>query len=156
MTDGDFENEEISWQSLARFIPSITREEFTDLASWIESRTFPAGTALSSEKERTSYLGFLLTGKLSVRKTNKFSGRPALLAVLEEGAIFGERNLAEGLPADVSLEAMEESRALLLPCDRVREVIRDNPTLGVKILSSCLKVVGRRLQGATARIVDIL
>ncbi|MFP3983685.1 MAG: Crp/Fnr family transcriptional regulator [Desulfurivibrionaceae bacterium] len=156
MTDGDIENREVSWESFARFIPSITREEFADLVSWIESRTFPAGTVLSNEKERASYIGFLLTGKLSVRKTNKFSGRPALLAILEEGAIFGERNLAEGLPADVSLETMEESRALLLPCDKVRQVIRDNPALGVKILSSCLKVVGRRLQGATARIVDIL
>ncbi|MFO7761228.1 MAG: cyclic nucleotide-binding domain-containing protein [Desulfobia sp.] len=152
----NFENREVSWQLFARFISSITREEFGDLAPYLDLQVFPVGTVINSEGERSPYLGFLLTGKLSVRKANDFSGRSTLVAVLEKGAIFGERGLAGGLPADVSLGAMEESRALLLSYDRARQIIRNNPSLGVKILFSCLRVTGRRLQGSTTRIADIL
>lgn len=143
-------------QSLTGFIPDLTREESAGLAPDLESCVFPAGTTICREGEQVSYTGFLISGKLSVRKSNNFSGRSILVALLEGRAVFWERCLTGPYTADVSITAMEESLTLFLSSDRAGEIIRDNPSLGVKILANCLKVSSRRLQGATSRIVDIL
>ncbi len=143
-------------QSLIGFFPDLTREEFAELSPHLELRAIPTDTVISGEGERVAYLGLLIDGRLSVRKANEFSDRPVLVAILGGGAVFGEGVLTGNSRADVTLAAMEESRVLLVGFDKLEEIIRDNPALGVKILSRCLKVCSKRLQGATARIVDIL
>ena len=101
-------------------------------------------------------MGFLLEGKLAVRKETSFDGKHILLAILEPGTMVGEISVVARENRNASVAAIEDSTLLVLSGDDFEKLVNRNSVLGVKFLSHIVKVVSLRLRKADDRLSRLL
>ena len=68
----------------------LSEDELGKLCPFLKLRQVPTDTVLMQEGELGAFMGFLLDGKLAVRKETTFAGKHILLAILEPGTMVGE------------------------------------------------------------------
>ncbi|MDH4320284.1 MAG: cyclic nucleotide-binding domain-containing protein [Desulfobulbaceae bacterium] len=131
-------------------------EELEELCPLLQLRRWPAEAVLMREGEPGEFMGFLLDGKLAVRKETSFDGKHILLAILEPGTMVGEISVVAREHRNASVAAMEESTLLVLSSDDFDLLVTRNPVLGVKFLSHIVKVISLRLRKADDRLARLL
>jgi CRP-like cAMP-binding protein len=146
----------VTYNEFLKCLPGISEEEFQILNSYLTYRVFPRDRVVMQEGDPGDFMGFLLKGKMAIRKETSFDGKYILIAILEKGSIFGEISVVEPNPRTATVSALEECHALVLSHENAQKVIAAYPELGIKLLSKILRVVGRRLQRSAARIADVL
>jgi len=146
----------VSYEKLLTSIPGITEEEFQELNKYLSYTVYPQDTIVVKEGDPGTFMGFLIKGRLAIRKETSFDGKYILIAILEEGSIFGENSVVEQHPRNATIRTLEECHALILTHDNAQKVISSHPELGVKLLSKILRVVGVRLRKSASRIADVL
>jgi len=105
-----------------------------------------ANTRVVLEGEKPDALYFVLEGLLGVR-TSAMGNRQ--IATLGPGEILGEIAFLDGLPASATVQAVENSLLLVLPCVRLEEKLAVSPVFAVRFLRSLAKAIARRLRHTT-------
>ncbi|MBC8316555.1 MAG: cyclic nucleotide-binding domain-containing protein [Desulfobulbaceae bacterium] len=146
----------VTYHDFLACLPGISEEEYLSLSAFLTYSVFPRDTVVMQEGDPGDFMGFLVRGKMAIRKETNFDGKYILIAILEKGSIFGEISVVEPNPRTATVSALEECHALILSHNNAQKVISGNPELGVKLLSKILRVVGVRLQKSAARIADVL
>lgn len=146
----------ITYNEFLACLPGISEDEFHILHRYLTFCVFPRDRVVMQEGDPGGFMGFLVKGKMAIRKETSFDGKYILIAILEKGSIFGEISVVEPNPRTATVSALEECHALILSHENAQEVISAHPELGVKLLSKILRIVGRRLQRSAARIADVL
>lgn len=141
---------------LLQSFPYLTSEECTVLCSYLELQEFRKDEILMTQGDVGDFMGFVLNGKLAIKKETTFPGKFVLIAILERGAMVGEVAMAEETIRTASVVAMEDSSLLVLTRDKASDLFQEHPLLAVKMLRRILKVVGGRLQLASARLAQLL
>lgn len=141
---------------LAQSFPKLTDEECTIFATYFNVQTFSHDAHVMDQGDVGNFMGIVLDGKLAIKKETVFPGKFVLIAILERGAMVGEIAMAEDTIRTASVLVMEECSLLVLAGDRVADLFKEHPELGVKVLQRILKVVGGRLQLASARLAQLL
>ncbi len=140
----------------AQSFPQLTSKECHELCSYFKLQQFAKDTLVMNQGDIGDFMGIVIDGKLAIKKETVFPGKFILIALLEKGAMVGEIAMAEETVRTASVVAMEESSLLVLSHDRAAELFADNAFLGIKMLKRILKVVGGRLQLASARLAQLL
>lgn len=143
-------------QELAALLPFFSAQEMESLLPYLTLRTFAAGEVLMQDGDPADFMGFLLTGKLAVKRETTFRGKYILVAVIEQGGLVGELAVVEKGRRNATVEAMEEGRLLVFPFEAMARLLVENNALGVKLLKRVIHVLGHRLRRASERLSWIL
>ncbi len=141
---------------IGQSFPGLTPEEQQTLLACFVVQRFPQDAHIMDQNDLGDFMAIVLDGKLAIRKETVLPGKFTLIAILEKGAMVGEVALAEETVRTASVISMEECSLLVLSRERALELFEDQPVLGVKVLKRILKVVGGRLQLASARLAQLL
>jgi CRP/FNR family transcriptional regulator, cyclic AMP receptor protein len=112
-------------------------------------RTIARNEVLFRQGEASSELYGIVNGKVAIL-TRSPDGRESLVAVLDEGSLFGELGLFDEGPRSADARALEETNVLVLSYDVVRSAIDENPTL----LWIIVRLLARRLRNTDESLAD--
>ena len=134
----------------------LADEEIEELCEYLELREWQADAVVMKEKTVEHYVGFLLQGKLAVKKKKGDWGKHIIIAILEKGAMVGEGAFIESGPRSNDIIAMEPCRLLTLSAQKMDELILNNPGLAIKLMKRMLFIMSVRLRNASDRISELL
>ncbi len=141
---------------LAPILKFLTEEERVILCPYLEHMIWQKGEVLMNDGEPGDFMGFLLSGKLAVKKETSFPGRFTLIAILDKGAMVGEISAVDRGLRTATVAAMETSELLILTCDSLDHLLNENPPLGTKILKRIIHVLSLRQRRSYDRLSAIL
>ncbi len=134
----------------------LTNEETSDICPYLESKSWRKGEVLMNDGEQGDFMGFVLDGKLAVKKETNFPGRFTLMAILDRGAMVGEISAVDRGLRTATVVAMEDANLLVLSCDALERLVAEKPALGFKLLKRIIHVLSLRQRRAYDRLSALL
>ena len=134
----------------------LSSQEIEELCSYLELREWQPDAVVMKQGANENYVGFLLDGKMAVKKKKGDWGKNIIIALLEEGAMVGEGAFIESGPRSNDVIAIEPCRLLTLTSPKMEELIKQNPLLAVKLMKRMLFIMSIRLRKASDRISELL
>jgi len=135
---------------------SLTDEEINQLIPSFELVHYPAGSTVFKEGDNSgNFLGFIVSGKLEVRKETEFKGRQVVLALLTKGSFVGELNFFDDQPRSADVLATEDTSLLILRREVFDDFLQKHPFAGIKVLQGLNRVLSIRLRKAVERFSEI-
>ena len=134
----------------------LSAEEIEELCSYLELREWPADGVVMNEGDVEDYMGFLIEGKLAVKKKTGYWGKNIIIAILEKGAMVGEGAFIDSGSRSTTVIAMEPSRLLIFSVQKMDELISSNSLLAIKLMKRMLYITSVRLRKAGERISELL
>jgi len=134
----------------------LSNKEIEELCAHLELREWPADAVVMKQGADENYVGFLIEGKLAVKKKKGDWGKNIIIAILEKGAMVGEGAFIQSGPRSNDVIAVEPSRLLTLSAPKMEELILNNPLLAVKLMKRMLFIMSIRLKNASDRISELL
>jgi CRP/FNR family cyclic AMP-dependent transcriptional regulator len=133
----------------------LGEEAAARLLTFFDERRTGAGEELWHEGEPGDRLGFLLAGRLQLKKDTEFKGKQVVVGVLAPGAVVGELSFLDGNPSPLTVAALEDCRLLLLPRQDFSRLEQSHPDLALSLLKSVLLAASRRLEKSYERLAAI-
>lgn len=134
----------------------LSTEEVGDLCPYLELREWERDATVMKEGVVENYMGFLIEGKLAVKKMTDYWGKHIIIALLDKGSLVGEGAFIDKGPRSTTIVAMEKSRLLILRAPKMNDLILNKPMLAIKLLKHMLHIISLRLQKAGDRISELL
>ena len=134
----------------------LTKEEVVEICPYLEFRSWSKGHVLMNDGEQGDFMGFVLDGKLAVKKETSFPGRFTLIAILDRGAMVGEISAVDRGLRTATVAAMEDVSLLVLSCDDLERLIAEKPALAFKVLKRIFHVLSIRQRRAHDRLSALL
>lgn len=121
----------------------------TDLRGHATARGYERNQLLFSQGDPSSELFVVQTGRIAIA-THAPDGRESVVAVLENGGLFGELGLFDGGPRSADARALVESEVIVLEYERVRSVLESRPEL----LWIVVRLFAQRLRATDEALAD--
>ena len=134
----------------------LSSEEIEALCSYLQLNEWQEDAVVMKEGTAGDYVGFLIEGKLAVKKKTGFWGKHIIIAILERGAMVGEGAFIETGTRSNDVIAMEPCRLLTLSNSKMDQLTLNNPLLAVKLMKRMLHIMSLRLRKASDRISELL
>lgn len=120
-----------------------------ELSGKARVRTLRRSELLFAQGDPSHELFVVLEGRIAIA-TRSTDGRESVVAVLEDGGLFGELGLFDGDPRSADARALTDARLLALDYEPVRNVLRDRPEL----LWIIVRLFSRRLRATDEALAD--
>lgn len=133
----------------------LSPEDGRQLAEYLDCCQVAAGEILWREGEECQALGFIVSGRLEVRKQTEFPGKDVIVGVYGSGSVIGEASLQKNSTSSVTVVALNDSELLLLDRERFEKLSLDHPSLSIKLLRGVLTTVSTRLGKSFERLAAI-
>jgi CRP/FNR family transcriptional regulator, cyclic AMP receptor protein len=120
------------------------------LGEHAEVRRYERNELLFSQGDASNELFVVQTGRIAIA-TKASDGRESVLAVLEDGALFGELPLFDDAPRVADARALSDSSVIVLQYAPVRDVLQQRPELlwiAVRLLTQRLRATDEALADA--------
>ena len=131
------------------FAAALTAEELEDLVSRGVRRPFRRGAFIMTEGEASDHVVVLLNGRAKVSSYTA-DGKEVVLAVRGPGELLGDFSALDGGARSATVAALEAIEALMIPADRFKSFLEDNPRLAVLLLQTW----SRRVRDADRKRVE--
>jgi len=123
----------------------MTLEEREQVLALFENEHYPAGETILREGLSIQILWIIVAGRCEVLKS--FNGAPERsLAVLEQGAVFGEMSFFNPAPHSASVRALTDVEVIRLSRERYDELLSRNPAAAYKVAANTASVLAERLR----------
>ncbi|MDF1613621.1 Crp/Fnr family transcriptional regulator [Desulfurivibrio dismutans] len=155
---GEFELA-VNTAEVAKVLPFLEPDEISRLAAAGEVRRWETGQVVMGDRQPAGFLAVVLAGKLAIKKASTFPGRYVLLAEIECGGMVGEGAVVPQGELDgggTVVETAAASRLLVLPRERLQQLLAEDRVLGQKLFVRIIQILRRRLRGAGERLAWIL
>jgi CRP/FNR family transcriptional regulator, cyclic AMP receptor protein len=117
------------------------------LAGFAMIRTVRAGETIFCQGEPSPYCFGILRGEIQIQRVSRDRRQPPkVLSVLGPGALFGESSFFEESPRAAMASASKDGELIAILGMKLREWIRNEPTVGVPLLMGMLERTLGRLQ----------
>lgn len=133
----------------------ISNDEIEKLVPCFEIATYPAGTVIFKEGDLGDFIGFVISGKLEVKKQTDFKGKQIVLALLGKGSFAGDLSMIDEQPRTATIMALEDSALLILGSQTLNSFIEKHPDTGVKILKGVIRTISIRLTKTIERLISL-
>jgi CRP-like cAMP-binding protein len=143
-------------QDLRRALAFAGDDLFEGFCPELTELKLAAGDTLFNVGDRATMVYFLVTGRLAVRKSTGFAEKMQVVALLDPGAPVGEGAVFPGQVHDSTVVAVEESRLVALPGERLQGLAEEKPGLAWKIITRLLLVAHLRLKKNSDRLARVL
>jgi len=150
-----FQNTLCDMLTKAKGFDDFAQPELMYLAQHMKAYRVPAGLTIFRERDRNSYLGVLIEGRISVHKDDS-DDRLKPLNIVSTGTIFGEVSVIDDLPYSASLIADTDATIALMSRESFRECSMNNPVIGVRLLNLIAQLLCARLRTVSGRLVDYI
>lgn len=138
-----------------RFLKPVPIPEIDHLLRHCERRQLVAGATLWDEGDTECYMGFVLSGKVGIKKRTEFGGRQVIVGILSSGSLIGEYNLLSAVPRPVSAEIIESAELLILFRQEFEHLLAQSPQLGIQLLRQISISTTMRLTQSYERLAAI-
>jgi len=136
-----------------QMFPHLDDHDFSRLRRFGNVRTFANGTPIMKAGEVADGLAFVLKGKIAVRQGGAVSHREPIVTH-GPGSFLGELAQLSDRPALVDANAEGEVEAIIVPAQRLRDVLVQEAELGERIMRALiLRRVGLLQAGQTGPIL---
>lgn len=142
--------------ALNQVLKFLTQEEIVSVRPYLDHRICEAGEVIMNDGEPGDFMGFVLSGKLAVKKETNFPGRFTLVAILDTGAMVWELSEVNGGSRTANVVAMQKTEMLLITCDHLEQILAEQPVLGIKLLKRIIHVLSLRQGSAYDRLSSLL
>ncbi len=122
---------------------------------FFDSVDYPVGAVIFKEGEAGDFIGFVVSGKLEVKKQTEFKGNQLIIALLSSGALVGELSIFDQHKRSATVEAVEDTTMLILRNKALDALIQQHPYTGIKLLKGLIRILSLRLRKATERLTTI-
>ncbi len=133
----------------------IDEQDFVTIAPFFEIKKCHSGNIIFREGEPGDFIGFVLSGKLEVKKQTEFKGNQLIIAILGKGSMVGELSIFDRHNRSATVEAVEDTDLLILKNDSINSLIERFPSIGAKLLKGLIRILSLRLRKATERLTNI-
>ena len=130
-------------------------EDIEKITPFFQLIEYPEKTVVFREGDPGDFVGFVISGKVEVKKQTEFKGNQLIIALLTKGAMVGELSIFDNRKRSATVEAVEDTTLLLLRHDSLEALIQEFPYTGVKILKGLIRILSLRLRKATERLTTI-
>jgi CRP/FNR family cyclic AMP-dependent transcriptional regulator len=144
--------EEIKEEMICCFLDT---GEIDRIASFFEVMHVPANTVIFKEGDPGDFVGFVVSGKLEVKKQTEFKGNQIIVALMTKGALFGELTMFDTHYRSATVEAVEDTTLVLLKHDAMDALLQQYPSIGIKLLKGFIRILSLRLRKTTERLTTI-
>jgi len=131
------------------FFRGVAAEGLADLAAQGSLLDLVRGDVLFEEGDEPDKLYMVVSGRIAIANRS-FDGRESVLALMEQGELFGEFGLLDGLPRSAEARALEASRVLAIPFEPVRALFEAQPEL----LWGVTRLLAARLRNLDEALAD--
>lgn len=145
------EDEAIALLRATLLLKELDEADLKRLAGRAVTRRYRRGQVVFSEGDPSDSLLVVASGRLKVLTTAD-DGRDHVLNIAGPGETLGELNIVDAGPRSASVEALEQSEALILDRAAVWELLRERPAAAEQLIRALVAHV-RRLTGANADLV---
>jgi CRP-like cAMP-binding protein len=121
---------------LLRRVPlfaDLSKRELDSLAAIADELDLPEGRELTKEGARGSEFIVIAEGSAEVRR------RGRTINMLRSGDFLGEIAIVTGAPRTATVKTTAPSRVLVLTSSAFRKLLRDTPSLQLKVLDTLAK-----------------
>lgn len=143
-------------EDIKRAFNFLTTDEVGELCPYLELKEWKTDAIVMQEGEIEDYMGFVVEGKLAVKKQTDYWGKQIVIAILDRGSMVGEGAFIDQGPRSNTIVAMENSRLLILTAQKMNDLILNRPMLAIKIMKHMLHIISLRLRKAGDRISELL
>ncbi len=126
----------------------FTQEEIKRLCEFLTRREVAAGEKVFSLGEKDFYLSYIIQGKVVIKKDYE-GEEEKIIVTFSPNTFFGEISLVDGLPRSASAVAKGDTVIACLPKQAYEDILAQDPVLGVKLQTSIMKVLAKRLRFTT-------
>jgi CRP-like cAMP-binding protein len=130
-------------------------EDIDKIAPFFELVDHPAGSIVFKEGDPGNFIGFVISGKLEVKKQTEFKGNQLIIALLTKGAMVGELSMFDKRRRSATVGAVEDTSLILFRSESMEALMQQHPYTGIKILKGLIRALSLRLRKATERLTDI-
>jgi CRP-like cAMP-binding protein len=125
------------------------------LAGYMQAYEADPGCIVFREGEAGSYMGFLVRGRIKIRKETE-DVHETVIWIEGQGRSIGEMALIDGEPRSATCEVTEQATLLLLTRHNFTRLAAEWPRVALKLLLRITKLISRRLRLTSGRLIDHL
>jgi CRP/FNR family cyclic AMP-dependent transcriptional regulator len=127
----------------------LGEDDWQALLAYTERRKFPAGTEVlrAGEGDRTLYL--IAAGSVDA-VVHDAAGQQRVVAVIEEGSVFGELAFFDGVPRSATIRAREPIEVLALSFEAFQRLAVWQPKIAQTLLMDLGRILSTRLRRSMA------
>ena len=112
------------------------------VASRSHERQLSRGETLFAEGDTPHFLFIVVTGRIAIVMSSEVDDRESVVALMEDGDLFGELGLLDDGPRSAGARALSVSTVLEIPFEAVRDMLDEDPAL----LWNAARMLARRLR----------
>jgi CRP-like cAMP-binding protein len=101
-------------------------DDLSAFAGGLRTRRYRRGEVIFHQGDPGDALHIILSGRVKISSPSD-TGVEAILTTLRAGEFFGSLALLDGAPRSASATAVEATETLILPRERFRQLVNDNP-----------------------------
>ncbi|HEY44947.1 MAG TPA: Crp/Fnr family transcriptional regulator [Anaerolineae bacterium] len=133
----------------------LKSEDLNLLSERLESDSFSEGEIIFGQGDRADRLYVLISGQVAIQFKPE-DGDTITVTEIKEGGVFGWSSALGRKTYTSCAVCLEESEALSVLGDELRELCETHPETGVIILERLAEVIAARLRNAHAHVVEML
>ncbi len=133
----------------------LSEEELQTIDQYMGILEFDPGEVVFKEGDPGDFVCFVLDGKLNVMKKS-MGGEQSSVAQMTQGRAIGEMSIVDTLPRSATVIADTKCTLSVLRKADYERMIRDDPHIGIKLISHIARTLSFNLRRATGRLADIL
>lgn len=111
----------------------LTEEEIDKIGSLLSEKFYQKDTVIWEEGSKEQGLHIIDYGKVRVTKRTKVEAKQTF-AVLKKNNFFGELSLLDGRSHSASLEALQDTKVLILKRADMERLLQESPRTAYKIV----------------------
>ena len=108
------------------------------------------GDVLFQEGDPPDAIYLVLRGRLAIAIANPIDRRESVVALMENGDLFGEMGMLDGGPRSAMARALEPTAVLSIPYDSVMKMFDENP----KLLWNVTRLLAQRIRTTDEALAD--
>ena len=126
-------------------LDTLTDQERAAIEKIANRRKFSEGTEILKEGEAGASLFLIRGGVVEVRKLID-KEKYKQLRDLSVGDFFGEMSFLTGAPRSATVLALHEADVLEIPRDAFDQLVKEQPSIGLKLFRNIAQELARRLR----------
>lgn len=128
---------------------AVDDEIIADLAKAATERSLWRGDVLFTEGQEPSALYIVISGRIAIANKS-IDGRESVVALMEDGDLFGEMGLFDGMGRSAEARALEPSKVAEIPYGPVHDTYKEHPELLWRVVD----MLARRLRAMDEALAD--
>lgn len=135
--------------SSTELFAALPEDMLEQLRATAVERQLAKGELLFAQGDASSELYVVLEGRIAI-STRSSDGRESMVAVLENGGLFGEIGLFDGGPRSAEARALSDTELIGISYDNVRSAIQERP----EVLWAVVRLLAQRIRATDEALAD--